>query len=351
MRRILRVGVACFALAIPAAGHAATLNPVSYHGRPMSCPDPDVFNYGRLYVAACTSDFGQDNPLPGGGLGRDAAAFPLYVSSDLKRWRFVNYVITPGRSPRQAIPATGNWPGGEYWAPEIHRIGRYWVAYYGAQLRDPPGRMAIFVSWTEHLFGGRWRSKLLYTDNSGNIDPSVAWVGGHLEMVAAQQASLLWTARLTEDGLKVISPKRYIARSSLPWEGTCVEGPVIWDYHGHVFVFYNANSTWNDSYAIGVLALKDGRWRKRPKPLLQSGRNLVSTGIGAQPFMRNGQLMLAFHVQLGHATHNMEGRWLAFARLHLDGTLTPYIAHSIPPRTFSRRNTYHTNESVGNPPR
>jgi Glycosyl hydrolases family 43 len=288
--RILTAALAAVVfMATPASVSALIVNPVQYHGAPMSCPDPDVFNYGREYVASCTSDF-------------SPSAFPIYTSPDLTHWRLDSYIF----------PHTN---GERFWADEIHKIGSRWVAYYG---EDAGSGMHIEVAWTYHLFGGQWQSRELYGHTgAGYIDPSVARnpKTGNLEMVFAQQARVIWHADLSSDGLRLASKPDFVTTTTLPWEETCVEGPVLWFHGGHRYVLYNAASTWDDSYAIGVI--QDGK--KYLHPLLRSGGVLQSTGIGAQPFIHNGHLELAFHVQLYQATHNMLRRWLAFAHLYVLG--------------------------------
>ena len=343
MRRISIVAV--LMLAFAGSAQAATIsNPVHLWAQPMSCPDPDVFTYGPLYVAACTSDFGQYNPIPSQHrMGAVAAAFPMYTSTDLVHWKFANYIIAPGRSPAQAIPLIGNYPGGEYWAPDVHFIQGRWVVYFGAQVKGMTMRsggrvFGLFVGWTNHLFGGDWNFRLLHAGGEfdhvrGNyqegpyvIDPSVARdpVTGGLDIVWGP--GRLRIGRLTPDGLHMLPYVRGTIVPNQPWEENFMEGPVLWTHDRISYLFYNAASTWNNSYAIGVATSKDpltGPWVKQSRPVLHSGRSLVSTGIGAQPFMdHQHHWMLAFHVQIGQATHDMEGRWLAFARLG--------FAHGIP---------------------
>jgi len=347
MRRLYISAIALIALAASLANPAAAgaqsttttaqliTNPVSIWGQRMSCPDPDVFRWGKLYVASCTSDFGEYNPLPGQRrFGTVAAAFPLYVSSDLKHWRFSGYIFPPGHQVNGAEPITGGYPGGEFWADEIHwnSHAQLWEAYFGAQVAGGNRRFGIFVAWSKHLFGGNWHSRLLYGHPGGGyIDPSVARnpKTGRLEIVFAQQARVIWHATLTDDGLRMASEPDFVATATLPWEGTCVEGPVLWFYGGHRYVFYNANSTWDSTYAVGVIVDRD----KLSHPLLHGGGRLLSTGIGAQPFQGPHHLMMAFHVQVDYATHNMEGRWLSFARLRFNtGNATPYVLGNTAPR-------------------
>jgi hypothetical protein len=360
VRRWLNTGLlASLLLLVASAGadraSAATLtNPLTLNGRPFSCPDPDVFRlpHAREWVAACTSDYGQDNPA-----GLREAALPLYSSHDLKHWRFRSFIFPPGRHPSLAEAPIGHWPGGRYWAPEIHYIDGRWVAYFGAALDPPifrvayhhsvePGTFGLFVAWTSSLFGGRWQSRLLHYPgqynavrgnghelSGGVIDPSEAQDPrtGQRYLVWAKQSNQIWIGELSEDGLHLLpKPVRFIISPHYAWQcapsgrSCVVEGPVLyWDSRQQVFeLFYNADSTWQDSYKIGVAIstapLLARSWVPDPRPILQSSDRLHGPGIGAQPFVGpDGQLFLACHVQL-HPSHASQARYLAILALSYD---------------------------------
>jgi len=318
-------------------------NPIRYRRGPMSCPDPDVFRWGPLYVATGTSDVGQFNPLANRTMGPVPAAFPIYWSRDLATWYFANYVFPPGHVPPGANPPTGGFAfSGRYWAPEIHSIAGRYVAYFAAQKLD--GTMGIFVAWTEHLFGGGWTSKLLL-DVDGSIDPSVWRIGDQLSMAYTHQPNSVFLTTLSPDGRTAHGRGEQISEGDLPWEkGTngrfVEEGPVLWthqDANGKwtTYCFFNAASTWDPTYAVGVLIQQpDGSWRKHPEPILSAGPDLVSTGLGTRPFRTaSGKRLIAFHCQFRKSCgHHMEGRWLCFAPLEIVSGI-PTVAGGVPPAT------------------
>ena len=320
-------------------------NPIHYRDGPMSCPDPDVFVWGPLYVATGTSDIGQYNPLPNGTMGPAPAAFPIYWSRDLATWYFANYIFPHGHVPPGANPPTGSSTfSGRYWAPEIHSIGGQYVAYFAAQKTN--GKMGIFVAWTQHLFGGNWQSKIVI-DSDGSIDPSVWWIGSQLHMVYTHQPNSVWLTKLSADGLTAQGKGVQISEGNLSWEkdtnGHYVEeGPVLWTYKDAngkwtTYCFFNAASTWDPTYAIGVLIQQaDGSWKKHPEPILSAGPELVSTGLGTQPFRTaSGKLFISFHCQFRQSCgHHMEGRWLCFAPLEIAGGI-PTVAGGMPPTTVA----------------
>lgn len=332
-------------------------NPLAYGGRLFSCPDPDVFKLPgqERWVASCTSDYGQLNPRPGrSDYGRSGAAFPIYetVGSSLKHWVFRSFIFPPGRHPPGALPPLGAAPGGRYWADEIHRIGRNWVAYFAAQMVPtaadpvPRGTFALYVAWTRNLFGGSWQSRLLHYSgqfnavpgnamefSGGVIDPSVARnpQTGALDIVWAKQANLIFEGQLTPDGLSLEPHVSLAVTANLPWECNpnptgqhcVVEGPVLYAdpvHRGLMDLFFNASGTWDDTYKTGIAVSADPqhlKWSVYPSPIDQSalGYGLQGPGIGAQPFVSpDGSLLMAVHL-MTHATHASQERYLGFVNV------------------------------------
>ena len=357
-RVLLPILVAALFLAVASAASAQIANPVQLYGHPMSCPDPDVANWGNNYFAACTSDYGQDNPEPRAQkMGSQPDAFPLYFSSDLQHWSFMNYVITPQDSSSASfpcIPPAGNWPGGEFWAPEIHKINGWWTAFYGCQLKGSR-KWVIAQSWSKSLTSGNWGTKVLFNDPTaaGSIDPSIApdpQNPGYYDLVFMSFPAHIYIAEVAVNpGIHLVSTPKLISQPTLAWEEGWEEGPVIWPqwpspYTSVDDLFVNAASTWNNTYAIAIEQAVNpllDLWTKQSTPLMQGGNGLVSTGIGAQPFVGPGgqaDMTIAFHVQLGSATQNMEGRFLAFAHLgfhQVNGQWWPYVPGGVAPQSYS----------------
>ena len=93
---------------------------------PTDCADPGVLHDGDRYVMTCTS-------------GNAANAFPIYVSPDLIHWTAQGHVL-----PASAKPG---WARSDFWAPEIHRIGAQYVAYFSARGSDGVCRNSHQRSW------------------------------------------------------------------------------------------------------------------------------------------------------------------------------------------------------------
>ena len=57
-------------------------------------------------------------------------SFPILSSEDLIHWRFESYVFPAGHQPSWAL---AGWNLGDYWAPEIHKIGDEYRIYFVAR--------------------------------------------------------------------------------------------------------------------------------------------------------------------------------------------------------------------------
>jgi len=354
-------------------------NPVQYDGQAMSCPDPDVFELrapkpqkpeSGEWAASCTSDFGEMNPIFGkAGYEQSANGLPIYESNNLEEWKLRSFIVTSSDYPSQAIPPLGNWPGGEYWSDEMHKIRDNYVVYFAAQINQNTvtwinkhyqdklqnGDFGIFVGWKNknNLFHGNWHFRLLHfrgqfnnvpgnshEDAGGVIDPSVAKDSrtGQLDIVYAKQSNKIFAGHLSPNGLYMYDQVRLLTKARLPWEcnpnsagDNCVEeGPVINpdpNVKDAMDVYENTDSTWEGNYKIGFVVCLDImklRCRKYPHPVLESGNGLLGPGIGAQPFIGpNGGTYMAVHVQptwLGGASHESQARYLAIEPIHYDTT-------------------------------
>src|SRR5205085_1651575 len=85
-----------------------------------NCPDPAVLRVGSRYYLYCTS-------------GNAPAAFPIRRSTDLITWEPIGHLFPEGSRPA--------WTRSDFWAPEVHRVGRRFIAYYTA--RDRTRRLCI----------------------------------------------------------------------------------------------------------------------------------------------------------------------------------------------------------------
>ena len=115
------------------------------------CPDPGVLRDGSTYFLTCTS-------------GNAADAFPIYSSTDLAHWSLASHVFPSGTKP--------SWAVSDFWAPEIHKVGTHYVAYFSARGAD--GKLAIGAASATSATGPFTDigAPLIHDANMGLIDAS-----------------------------------------------------------------------------------------------------------------------------------------------------------------------------------
>jgi arabinan endo-1,5-alpha-L-arabinosidase len=208
---------------------------------------------------------------------------PLWRSRDLERWQHVGFVFPRGRTPA--------WAFGQFWAPEIHRVGATWICYFTA--RDAGGRLCIGTAVAESPFGP-WRDRgapFLRDERVGLID-------AHCFIDRGGSAYLYWkedgndlrppaptpiiVQALASDGLSLAGQRHRAFANDLPWEAHVVEGPWAVRRGEYVYVFYSGNAFHTAEYCTGVARARHplGPFEKRDSPILVSGERWRGPGHG-----------------------------------------------------------------------
>ena len=100
--------------------------------------DPAVLKTDQGYFLLATSNDAPDS-------------FPILRSDDLRDWEFVGFVFPQGQAPEWTAHG---WRVGDFWAPEMARIGdEYWVCYTARQRSNA---LAIGLAKSRHP-AGPWR--------------------------------------------------------------------------------------------------------------------------------------------------------------------------------------------------
>ena len=247
---------------------------------PVDCADPGVIHDGTRYVAACTS-------------GGAASAFPLRTSPDLVNWTNAGSIFPSGTRP--------GWATGDFWAPEIHKVGTRFIAYYTA--RHSSGKLAIGAATSNSALGpftdlGR---PLLLDAGMGMIDatffrdtagtPYLVWKA---DGNAVGQATPIYGQQLSADGLALVGTRRTLISNNLAWEGGVVEAPWVVARGGYYYLFYSGNAYYDSRYAVGVARATSplGPYTKLGAPIVATnsgwvgpGHNSVVTGPGGDTYM------------------------------------------------------------------
>lgn len=168
--------------------------------------------------------------------------FPLFHTTDLRRFEPRGHVFPRGRAPR--------WAVGQFWAPEIHRAAGGWTCTYTA--RDTTGRLCIGVARAERADGP-------YHDLGGPLlrDPRVGLIDAHRFVDDDGRAYLFWKVdgndlrpqeptpilvqEIGPDGVSLVGERRGASAitNDLPWEAHVVEGPWAVRRGEHVYLFYS----------------------------------------------------------------------------------------------------------------
>jgi GH43 family beta-xylosidase len=237
-------------------------NPVA----PTDCPAPGVIHDGTKYVAACTS-------------GGAADAFPLKTSADLVRWTSAGSIFPSAQKP--------SWASGDYWAPEIHRVGSQYVAYFTARHVD--GRLSIGAATSPSALGPFTDigHPLVHDASMGMIDATeLEDAGGTRYLVwkadgnAVGQPTPIYGQALSADGLSVVGSRTTLITNNLSWEGGVVEGPWVVAKNGYFYLFYSGNAYYNGTYAVGVARATAplGPYQKAGAPILTTNATWVGPG-------------------------------------------------------------------------
>lgn len=116
--------------------------------------DPAVIGTESGYYLVATSNDAPD-------------AFPLLHSDDLEQWRHAGFIFAEGQAPDWTAHGVGT---GDYWAPEIARVGdEYWLAYTA---RDRALALGIGLAKAPTP-EGPWRDTGKRLLSGGVIDPHI----------------------------------------------------------------------------------------------------------------------------------------------------------------------------------
>jgi arabinan endo-1,5-alpha-L-arabinosidase len=229
------------------------------------CPDPGVTRDGDRYILSCTS-------------GNATNAFPLYVSTDLIRWTPAGHILPTAKRPA--------WAKSDFWAPEIHKVGANWVAYFSARGAD--GKLSIGAASATDPLGPytALAQPLVPATTVGLIDASAFTVGNASYLLwkedgNAQNAPTPIRARaLAANGLSVTGNTSTLITNDQTWEGNLVEAPFVVEHSGMYYLFYSGNAYFDNRYAVGVARAASplGPYTKAPAPIVTSNATWIGPG-------------------------------------------------------------------------
>jgi len=252
-----------------------------------NCPDPGVIQDDGFFYVATTSE-------------EEPYSFPIRVSKDLVTWTLVGYIFPPSRRPVWAVE--------DFWAPEIHKIGSTYVAYFAA--RDTTGMLCVGAASATKVTGPFTDigHPLVRNSSVGMIDPTMhydeltgtnwlIWKEDGNGATPPEKHTPIWAQRLNRTGLALIGNRSMLIDNTLSWEGPLVEAPWLIYTRDNYYLFYSANAYYNGLYAVGVARSKNllGPYVKRPYPAVHSSKEWVGPGHCSVIPVDKGAWVMVYH--------------------------------------------------------
>lgn len=249
----------------------------------VGCADPGVIYDGTQYVMGCTS-------------GNAPNAFALWVSPDMVHWQWKGDIFPSAAKP--------TWAKSDFWAPEIHRVGNLYVAYFTARHND--GVLSIGAATAPTALGP-------YKDIGQPLlhDAAMGLIDANHYQDSAGKHYLIWKEdgnavgkptpihgqELAPDGLSLVGVRKTLITNDQGWEGNLVEGPWLIDHGGKYYLFYSANAYASPNYAIGVARADAplGPYVKNPQPILTSAGHWAGPGHGSVLTTPKGETWHIYH--------------------------------------------------------
>lgn len=319
---------------IPTSGLLTTGEPSALPGpRPpytnpviaFDCPDPGVVALPEAdppgFAAVCT-----------GG------TFPVRSSRTLVTWTDTGAVILPDGKPSWAANGFRNW------APEIHRVGEGFVAYFtsvnGANIlsigaASAPAATGPFTvgaaPLVEHADGVIDAS--FFEDDDGS-----RWLTYKIDGNAHGRATPIFIRQLSGDGLSFApasQPVQILVNDGGTWEGGVVEAQWLVKRDGVYYLFYSGN-VYDHRYRTGVARATSllGPYEKMGPPILANNATWVGPGHGSV-IVTGGLDYFVYHAwrNAGDGTHlQASGRHVLVDRITWEGGW-PRIHDGTPSRT------------------
>jgi GH43 family beta-xylosidase len=237
---------------------------------PFNCPDP-----GAIHVP--------DAADPGYYMVCTGGPFSILYSPDLIFWNDTGSTILGGPKPPWAANGNRNW------APEIHRIGDRFLAYFTSV--NGSNVLSVGVAWADEVTGPyTFTDGPLVQHPQGVIDASFYVVGGvpyltyKIDGNSVGQATPIFVRELAADGLS-FSPgstqTQILTNNPGTWEGGVVEAQWITEHDGMLYMFYSGN-VYDHRYRTGVARASSitGPWEKHGAPILGNSSQWVGPGHG-----------------------------------------------------------------------
>ncbi len=238
-----------------------------------------------------------------------------------------------------------NWASGDYWAPEVCRVGEQYVMLFTARLREN-GSLRTGIAFADAPegpyedplgkplmdFGYATIDATLTWDDAGN--PYLIYVRDCSEnSVNGRQESHIYGVRLSDDLLSVQGDPVLLLKPEGEWETKSGdtrwnEGPAVVKHGGKYYLFYSVNGYWMKEYSVSAAAADAplGPYTKQTNnPLLvytEDETGVTVSGPGHNAFFSVGdELFTSYHTHTyPQAPSGNRQLCVDRAGFHTDGT-------------------------------
>ncbi len=237
---------------------------------PFDCPDPGILNAPDArpaFYMVCT-----------GG------SFPIRMSRNLVSWGDTGVSVLPSGK------ASWSANGFRDWAPEIHKAGDNFLAYFTAV--NGSDRLSIGVATAKSPLGPFTTTGGPLLENPVGIidsnffedDNGIRYLFAKLDGNSVGQATTITMRQIAPDGLSFEPGTGFVEvlRNSLGWENGIVEAPWVVKRNGKYYMFYSGNN-YNYRYRTGVARADKvtGPYEKKSDPILVNNGAWVGPGHGS----------------------------------------------------------------------
>ncbi len=310
-------------------------------GAPSGLPSPKPTAYSNPVVAFDCPDPGVIGPggtATGFHMVCTGGSFPIRRSRNLIFWHDTGASILPsGKAPWAAN-------GGRNWAPEIHRAGDTFLAYFTSV--NASNVLSIGVASAPKVTGPYTVTAApLSQHGQGVIDANFfedtdgsRWLFYKIDGNSVGASTPIWFRPLAPNGLSYLAgPTTLFANDPGTWEGGVIEAPWVVKRNGFYYMFYSGN-VYDHRYRTGVARATKlaGPWTKFGPPILTNNARWVGPGHGSVVTV-NGLDYFVYHAwnNRGDGLAGAGGRQVLVDRIRwVNGW--PQIANGSPSSTPQR---------------
>lgn len=224
-------------------------------------------------------------------------------------------------------PETG-WNSKQLWAPELHHLeGRWYIYYAASDGRNENHRTGVLESVTDDPQGEYIDRGMIYTgddiaggtNNRWSIDATPVTIAGRLYLIWSgwpdeRDIQYLYIARMSNPYTVASNRVKLCENDTYLWERVdenvnqrgLHEAPQILHREGRVLVIYSCSGSWEPSYKLGMLSIRErddpldpANWHKHERPVFAPTEQTFGVGHCSFALSPDGkEEWLIYHAKL-----------------------------------------------------